>query len=380
MSERKPTAHWADRRLWEIQPARDLIVLAAGLLLVQWALVLGYMLRAIFTPVLIALVLAYLFTPWIDWMERRWRAPRSVVILGILAVVLGALAGLGLWAGPLVVEQASSLLRALPGYVRDLGRRYDVEMGDVAPQIEALVARVRAAPLEVLKPVFAGTSQAFGLIGSVLSTTMYVLLTLVLIPVYFFSFAMNFDAIKRKAGEYIPRSRRERVVELLGQIDKVVSAFFRGRVVIALLMAGMFAAGWCPWVTDVPYWALLSLATGLLSLVPYAAAVGWLLAVGLKALTMTGVESADAWQWAVALGGPTLVYVAVQFVEGWILTPLIQGKAMDLGPVTILIVVFVGGALGGLYGLLLAIPIAASVKILLREVALPRLAEWVRRN
>lgn len=71
---------------------------------------------------------------------------------------------------------------------------------------------------------------------------------------------------------------------------------------------------------------------------------------------------------------PSLAYLAVQFIESWLLTPWVQSQSMDMHAVTVLIVVFIGGALGGFYGLLLAIPVAACLKILVQELLLPRLA------
>ncbi|MEX0742380.1 MAG: AI-2E family transporter, partial [Phycisphaeraceae bacterium] len=77
---------------------------------------------------------------------------------------------------------------------------------------------------------------------------------------------------------------------------------------------------------------------------------------------------------------PSFVYVVVQFLESWLLTPVIQGRSLDMSIVTILIVVFVGGALGGLYGLILCIPLVACVKILLHEAVLPSIRTWAAEN
>ncbi|MDH3584172.1 MAG: AI-2E family transporter, partial [Phycisphaerae bacterium] len=152
--------------------------------------------------------------------------------------------------------------------------------------------------------------------------------------------------------------------------------FFRDRVLIALIMAGLFCIGWSPLLADVPYFLMLGLAAGLLSIIPYASAVAWPTVVGLKYLAVTsGVDAAGFDMWAVVVW-PSVVYIVVQAIEGWILTPFIQGKSMEMSVVTILIVVFVGGAVGGMYGLLLCIPVAACLKILLQEMMLPQLKHW----
>jgi predicted PurR-regulated permease PerM len=75
--------------------------------------------------------------------------------------------------------------------------------------------------------------------------------------------------------------------------------------------------------------------------------------------------------WLAIVVWPSVTYLAVQFVENWILTPWIQSQSLDLSVLTVMIVVLIGGAVGGFFGLLLAIPAAACVKILLEEYVLP---------
>ena len=82
-----------------------------------------------------------------------------------------------------------------------------------------------------------------------------------------------------------------------------------------------------------------------------------------------------AW-WGIILW-PTLVYLICQFADDYALTPLIAGRATNLDPVSIVVAILAGGALAGLYGMLIAIPVAACIKILLREVFMPRIRQWI---
>ena len=75
---------------------------------------------------------------------------------------------------------------------------------------------------------------------------------------------------------------------------------------------------------------------------------------------------------------PSVVFVLVQLIEGYGLTPLIAGKATNLGPVSILVAVLAGGAVGGVYGMLLAIPAAACIKIVITDLLLPRVKQYGR--
>jgi predicted PurR-regulated permease PerM len=221
---------------------------------------------------------------------------------------------------------------------------YGVQVGTVSEQFNTLLTRLQDDPLSVLQPLFLGTSQAFGVIGQVIGTTTEVALILVLIPIYFFFFSWHFDEMTNTISRFLPFSRKERTLRIIGRMDRAVSGFFRGRLVIAVITGVLFGVGWA--LTDVPYWFLLGIATGVLNIIPYASAVGWPLAIALKYLdAVTGSGGSVDWL-SIALW-PSLSYLIVQFIDGWLLTPWIQSQSTDMSAVTVLIVVFIGGAVGG---------------------------------
>jgi predicted PurR-regulated permease PerM len=112
--------------------------------------------------------------------------------------------------------------------------------------------------------------------------------------------------------------------------------------------------------------------------VPYLGAIGIPAAVGLLLLDQIDAppEARLAW-WGILLW-PTLVFAIVQIIEAYALTPLIAGKATHLDPVTILVAVLAGGSVLGVYGMLLAIPLAACGRIIVTEILLPRIRAWTR--
>lgn len=133
----------------------------------------------------------------------------------------------------------------------------------------------------------------------------------------------------------------------------------------------MFSAGW--FLAGVPYWFLLGIATGLLSTAPYLSNLGWIAALLVKYLEMTtGAQAVGFDIWSVIVW-PTVVFQGVNVIEEYILTPWIQSKSTTLNPLTIIVVVFIGGWIGGVLGLLFAIPTAACIKIFLEEVVSPYL-------
>lgn len=338
----------------------------------------GYYLRSIFTPVLIGLILAYIFNPVISYARNHWGLPRPVTISVLISLLMITAIGFMAWLGPVIIEQIVTLAQRLPGYVRSLAIRYDLNLVNVADQVSALASRVQDDPISILQTIFTGTSQAFGFIGTFIGAATYVGISFALIPIYFFFFAWSWLPLTQQMENYLPASQRKKILQISQKMNKAVAGFLRGRLLIALFMAVMFAVGWL--LADVPYWFLLGVSAGILSIIPYAAGAAWLAAMLLKYLDVTTGQNTAGFDWMAVVGWPSLVYVVVQIIEGWILTPWVQSDSTDLSPVTVLIVVFIGGALGGLYGLILAIPIAACLKIFAVEILLPRLEQWASKS
>lgn len=355
--------------LWEIQAVLDVLLILSAVLAV-WTL---YALSSVFTPVLFALGLAYLCNPLVTWAEHRWRVPRPATITFVLLLVAVATVAFLAWLGPLLLQQAQMFIRKAPQYLEMIGGYVGVDLDSV---VEAFLGPESSNdPVAAMQPIVSGTGQALGLLGAVIGTTSYLAVTALLLPFYFFFFAWRFEAISLTLRRLIPAAYRPRTLEILGKIDDAVMNFFRGRLLIALITGVLYAAGWA-W-TGVPYWFLLGAGTGLLSIVPYVNAIGWPLAIILKYLD--AAANSGPMDWVSLLVMPSLPYLVVQFFESWWLTPWIEGRSNDLHPVTVIIAVMVGGAVGGFLGLTLAIPAVASLKILLQEVVLPRWRAWVSR-
>lgn len=361
-----------DRHLWEIQPIRDLFILGTIVVLV-WFL---YELNSVFLPVFIALLFAYLVDPFVDYSFTGWSIPRPVTV-GVLMFLLAlASIGIGLWLIPLLIEQTQTLIQKIPVYAHNIAQRYETWFSSWSFSVGDILGRLNTDPLATLQPILLGTGHAFGLLGQVLGVTVNVALYTILIPVYFFFFAWHFQSMSRTVARLIPLTHRPHLLHVFRRMDIAVRGFFFERFLITVITAVLYAMGWA--LTDVPYWFLLGVATGLASLVPYLSAIGWPLAVLLKyADALTAGQSVQT-GWMAIVIWPSIAYLVVQFIESWLLTPWLQSHSTDMSAVTILIVVFIGGAVGGLFGLIFAIPVAACIKILIEEFVRPRWFQWVR--
>ncbi|HEX3132268.1 MAG TPA: AI-2E family transporter [Planctomycetota bacterium] len=196
-------------------------------------------------------------------------------------------------------------------------------------------------------------------------------LDILLVPIYAFFLLIAMPSVRTGVHRYLPLWHREQLLRIIREIEKVVAAFFRGRLIVCLICAsltyiGFLAVGFSG--TGVPYAALFSLSIGLATAVPLA---GLIFLV--PALIMTGLDGGTGV--TVALVG--IVYVVVQVLETVVLTPTIMGREVELHPVTLIIALLLCGKLLGILGLILAVPIAATCRILAREFFWPWLTGYV---
>jgi AI-2E family transporter len=205
----QPTIDSENRHLWQITAARDLIILAliASLL---WFL---YLLRDIFIPLLLALVLAHVFNPLITWFERKWQRPRPLTIALLLAIVVSGCSALFAWVGPLLVAQMTDLVQRLPDYLRTLASNYGIDLSE----LETAVRQYGGDLQQILGRIFQTTGRALGFVSAVFGIASYLILSVALVLVYFFFFAWGFNSATHRLKKYLPQSRRDRIIEIAGK-------------------------------------------------------------------------------------------------------------------------------------------------------------------
>ena len=233
--------------------------------------------------------------------------------------------------------------------------------------IQFVSSTVQANAADINKHlVSAGT----GIIGGAISLVASVgkmLFGAVLTAFFFFFVCTGWGRVLGFWQSLIPDKRRARVIDLVTKMDGVIAGFVRGRLTIAACMMVLYTLGY--WLAGVPAPLLLGPVMGALVIIPYATTM-----VSPIVILLTWLDPPDGWQgewWIV--GGPILVSMCCQFTDDYLLNPKIQGKNTNMDIPTILFASIAGGALAGFYGLLVAIPAAACVKILLNEVFWPRL-------
>ena len=308
--------------------------------------------RSVIILIVVSLFLAVGLNPLVEWLTAR--SMRRGLAIGIVFLgVIGAFVGFGFAVVPPAAEQSNQFVQDLPTYLEDLRknptvRQFDNDYGVIERAQKYVTSddlgqRAFGGLLGVGRVVLNAVFSAF----SVLIMTLYFLAAL--------------PSMKRQAYRLVPASRRERVRLLTDEILTRIGGFVSGAFTVAFVAALTSYAFLL--IVGVPYALALAVFVGLLDLIPLVGATIAAVVVSLIGFT----ESVGTGLACVAF------YVAYQQFENYVVYPRVMRRAVDVpAPVTV-VAVLLGGALLGIVGALLAIPTAAALLLIVRQVAIPRM-------
>lgn len=205
----------------------------------------------------------------------------------------------------------------------------------------------------------------FSLLGGVKDALISVGTLLILLPIYTYFLLFELERIHRFVARYLPRRDRERLVRIGTQIGEVLATFFRGRLLVCVAKGAFLALGLA--VAGVDYALLLGFGTGFLSLIPFVGS-----AIGLVMALLVAMIEHSLVGALVRVGA---VFFAAEMLENYVLIPKILGNSLGLHPIVVIFSLMAGAASLGMFGLLIALPLTATLVILGREFLLPVLAD-----
>jgi predicted PurR-regulated permease PerM len=177
-------------------------------------------------------------------------------------------------------------------------------------------------------------------------------------------------AIHRWVARHLPVRYRAQLIDVGGRVGGIVSNFFRGRLLLAGIKSLIVTVPL--WLLGVPYSVLIGIAAGILSLLPF---IG-----GLLAFVLGFLAASLAMPWFMALAVSGLVFGAAELLEGYVLVPKIMGKSLGLSEVAVLFSITAGGAALGFFGVIVALPLAATLKVLFNEFVEPALRQFAEES
>ncbi len=328
--------------------------LAVGALLAYW---LGGLLLSISSLLVLILVAAFLaagLNPLVEWLGRRGLA-RSWSVLVVVAGVLGAVALFVVALVPVISDQVTAIVDNVPGWVQQLQTNRVIQNLDERFDI---LQRVQGA----LTGANVGSAVFGGVVGVGLKLLSFLANTFIVVVLTLY-FLATLPTVKGSAYQLAPASKRERVTELGDRILANVGSYVSGAFVVALA-AGISSLVFLLLIGLTDYAVALAAVVTLLDVIPMIGAT-----LGAVIVTLIGF----------ATGPETglyclLFYVAYQQFENYVIYPRVMSRSVNLPGSIIVIAALAGAALLGVVGALLAIPTAAAITLLVKEIVIPRQA------
>ncbi|HKZ30533.1 MAG TPA: AI-2E family transporter [Acidimicrobiia bacterium] len=329
----------------------------AGMALVVGGLVwLLYVVRILWPPLVLAGAFVYLMSPLVDRMQN-WRIHRLLGSFVSYLLFLGLGVLFGFIVVPVVGDQLAEFADRIPQLVDDIG----VFLVDLGERLGLSVGAGSA--LDTLQAWLADfvdqerIQQMLGQIGTFARMGLDVLIVLALGPVLAFYLLVDLPGFKDRARRLVPDQARPEVVHVVSQLTRVVGGFVRGQLLVALIVGVLSSVGLA--LLGVPFWLLIGLIAGFLNVVPFIGPFAGGVLAALVSLVFRDIGTA---LWAV------IMFSAVQQLDNHVISPNILKSRVQLNPVFILLALLLGGSVGGFFGLLVAVPVTAALRVILGHV------------
>lgn len=341
----------------ETRLALKIVLFAAAVVILIWAIV---RLAPIISIIIIAVFIVYCISPLVKFLVKIKIKPMLAAMIAsfiiLVAVVLLfylLIPGLIIEMRQLLVFLTTELIRDLPKLaieLQELDARFNLQLTESF--IEYSNQFVRQAPGNVQIILRNLTVISMNLVGRV-----WVVLALVFLVFYL---VQDLDKARRNLTLLFPQIYKENVVHLLRTVDEKVGAYIRGTLMKCVFVGLLTWLGLT--LLGMPFALMLGIMAGTFNIILYIGPV---------------VATIPAVLLSIMPDTPNIIlvlllYIVVQILDAFVFTPVFLGKATDLSPLTVIIIVLIGGQLMGILGIILAIPITATLKVLLHYYYLDR--------
>lgn len=314
-----------------------------------------WMLKDVLTPFIIGFVVAYLLNPLVVFLEkhkcRRWVA--SLIILLAFVITVFVVMTLVL---PIAYKQMVFFVEAVPGYFESIAGMLspyyahvedwlsDKTAQDTSELLSNHLTKALAVSGGVFSNIAMGGQAILGFIGLVFIT-----------PLIAFLMMNEWPSVMKYIQGLYPQAHKKTISGLIRRIDQKVSGFIRGQMLVALILAVIYASVLS--ICGLNYGFLIGIAAGFLSIIPLVGSIaGLLISVIVAWFQDYNIEYT---------GLIACVFIIGQVIEGNFLTPKLVGDSVGLHPLWILFSLMVGGSLLGILGMLIAVPVVASLGVLI---------------
>ena len=314
---------------------------------------LVYYLRTVLIPFVIALLLADVLDPAVDFFER-FRLSRSFSIVLVFLLILVILFLTLFWGIPYIIEELSQFSAVFPEYITNIYNYLSKIFGEHVSKenVEQIVRNIQSS--QIIERLLISITNAF----SKILNLFYFLVAGVIIILYTFYLLKDIDRIRERWILYVPEAYRGTIQMFMRDSYYFITTFFRGQLIIVTIMGVLFSIGFS--IIDIRLAIVLGFTAGFLNLIPN---FGTIIAIIPAVLLAIGRALETGGNPVIYVIGVIIVFTIVQIIQDVILTPTIMGKKTGLRPATILLSVFIWGKLLGFLGIILAIPLTCLTKV-----------------
>ncbi|MGE0566162.1 MAG: AI-2E family transporter [Pseudolabrys sp.] len=319
-----------------------------------------WLLAEILLPFVVGLAIAYLLTPLTDRLERMG-VGRMVAALIMISLMVLIFVILILLIAPVLGGQLGAFISNIPNYVSRLQSLIQTLVSDPdLPWLKKLVGEGLESNKSISDLVGQGVGWVTAFLRSLWSggrSLVSVFSLIVITPVVAFYLVYDWHRMVAKVDSWIPLHHRDIVRQLAGEVDRAIAGFVRGQSAVCLLLGSFYAVALT--LSGLNFGLLIGLVSGLITFIPYVGSMtGLILSMGVAV-----AQFWPEWTWiAVVLA----IFLVGQFIEGNILAPKLVGDSVGLHPVWLIFALLAFGYLFGFVGLLVAVPLAATIGVLAR--------------
>ena len=320
------------------------------------ALILLTLLSRPLAPSFIAFIFAYMLSPLISEVCRKYHLPRNLVAAIIFVLFLSVFSVALLVLMPAIYHQVSILIAKIPAYK-------DYIQTELVPQVTAKVQsidpriaeKVKDSIQSIINGTFSIISSVFNNVWGYTMATINIFVVILLVPIILFYLLKDWPKITRNLNNLLPYQERNKIREILSSINDLLSAYIRGQFNVCLILSAYYGIGLS--ILGVDLGLLLGILSGFLIIIPF---IGIFIAFSLAMIV-----GYVTFGYTAKLGFVMVLYVVGYLVENYFLTPKIIGDRIGLHPLWIMFAALAIGSLFGFIGIFFAIPIAGIIKVLL---------------
>jgi len=349
MSQEKISKFFIEKKGW---------IPALFLFLIIFAIIF---LPTITTIILSALFFAYAVTPIVNFLVKRLKIPKNLSTAIVMILIFTIFFFLMFIVLPVIIEKISIMIKNIPQLITiaiDKINNISVKAGfnlneNTLLSKEMLIKKLSAT----YQPLMKSASSIFSLIFKQTFSILGIIFNFIIFIVIAFFSILNFSEIKNRIKNIIPPSKRDYILDWIFRFDRILSGFIHGIFTVAFILGSLYSLGFT--IAGLANSGSMGAMVGMLCMIPYVGIMTAFIVVSLLAVIGAGFTG---------FLKVLIVFGIIQTLDTIFITPNIMGKKVGISPVFVIIALFSGAEIGGLLGVLLAVPLFAMSKLIFEDM------------